>query len=267
MGNRGSSNQSIEQTFDMSTLNESIFEQITKNTQETMASQAGIQNLKVQLRNIRGCAASFNQTIDASTQSSSTFNAESSAQIKNAVETQMQAAADAAVEKSTQLGDLSSLVGGETNMDIKQAVNMEVQNVIENTITTENLNKTVAEQVNIQNGELVIDGYDCREGGSIDWNQNMTAKLAASAITTALTSAVADNELLSSLSASAGATSTSTGGGFAELVDSIGAAISGPFLYIAIVVVILIIGAVIFLLSPAGQNSSKIMATAAAQRI
>ena len=266
MGNRGSSSQSIDQTFNMSNINKSVYEQITKNTQETAASQANIQNLKVVMRNVRGCVANFGQTINAETQSSSTFTADTTTEIKNAITTEMKASADAAMEKSTQLGDLSSLVGGKTNMDIKQTVNMEIENIVENTITTENLNKTVAEQVSIQNGQLIIDGYDCREGGQIDWNQNITAKLAATAITNAVAKAVSENKVLASLSASASGSSKSSGGGFAQLVDSIGGAISGPFMYIAICVVILIIGATIFLLSPAGQNSSRTMSKAAARR-
>ena len=260
------SSQSIEQTFNMSNINKSVFEQITKNTQETAASQANIQNLEVVMRNGRGCNATFGQTIDATTQSSSEFSPEMTTDIKNAIDTEMKAAAGAALERTTQLGDLTSLLS-DSNQDIQQSVNMEIENVVENTITTENLNKTIAEQVSIQGGRLIIDGYDCREGGQIDWNQNITAKLSADAVTKSLTKAVSQNKVLNTLAASADASSTSTGGGFAELVDSIGAALSGPFMYIAICVVVLIIGAVIFLLSPAGQNSSRTLSTAAARRI
>ena len=266
MGNKASTSQSIEQTFNMSNVNKSIFEQITKNTQETAASQANIQNMKVVMRNVRGCNANFNQTIDAETQSSSEFSPETVTEIKNGITTEMKASADAAMEKSTQLGDLSSLLS-DSDQDIKQTVNMEIENVVENTITTENMNKTVAEQVSIQNGQLVIDGYDCREGGQIDFSQNITAKLAAKAVTSAITKAVSENKVLAALAAEASADTSSSGGGFAELVDSIGAAFSGPFKYIAIVIVVLIVGALIFLLSPAGQNSSRTMSSAAARRM
>lgn len=266
MGQKASTTQNIEQTFNMSNVNKSVFEQITKNTQETAASQANIQNMKVVMRNVRGCNANLNQTIDAETQSSSEFSAETVADIKNAITTEMKASADAAMEKSTQLGDLSSLLS-DSDQNIQQTVNMEIENVVENSITTENMNKTVAEQVSIQNGQLVIDGYDCREGGQIDFSQNITAKLAADAVTGAITKAASENKVLSTLAASAGASTASSGGGFAELVDSIGAAISGPFMYIAIVVVVMIIGALLFLLSPAGQNSSRTMSSAAARRM
>lgn len=260
------STQNIDQTFNMSNINKSVFEQITKNTQETAASQANIQNLKVVMRNIRGCNSNFNQTINAETQSKSEFSATTTADIKNAITTEMKASADAALEKTTQLGDLSSLVS-DSDQNISQTVNMEIENVVENTITTENLNKTVADQVSIQNGQLIIDGYDCREGGQIDWTQNITAKLSADAITGAVTKAISENKVLSTLAAEAGGGVTSSGGGFAQLVDSIGAAMSGPFMYIAICVVVLIVGAVIFLLSPAGQNSSRSLSSAAARRM
>jgi len=260
------SSQSIEQTFNMSNVNKSVFEQITKNTQETAASQANIQNMKVIMRNVRGCNTNLSQVIDATTQSSSEFKPDTVTEIKNAITTEMKASADAALEKTTQLGDLSSLLS-ESDQDIQQTINMEIENVVENTITTENMNKTVAEQVSIQNGQLVIDGYDCRERGEINFNQNITATLAAEAVTNAVTKAASENKVLATLAASAGASSTSTGGGFAELVDSIGNALSGPFMYIAICVVVMVIAALLFLLSPAGQNSSRTLSSAAAKRI
>ena len=266
MGNKASTTQNIEQTFNMSNVNKSIFEQITKNTQETAASQANIQNLRVVMRNVKGCPVKLNQMINAETQSSSEFSADTITEIKNAITTEMKASADAAMEKSTQLGDLSSLLS-DSDQNIQQTVNMEIENIVENTITTENLNKTVAEQVSIQNGELIIDGYDCREGGQIDVSQNITAKLAADAVTGAITKAASENKVLAALAADASGSTSSKGGGFAELVDSIGAALSGPFMYIAICVVVMIIAALIFLLSPAGQNSSRTMSTAAARRI
>jgi len=266
MGNKASTTQNIEQTFNMSNVNKSVFEQITKNTQETAASQANIQNMRVVMRNVRGCTTNLNQTIDAETQSSSEFSAETITEIKNAITTEMKASADAAMERSTQLGDLSSLLS-DSDQNIQQTVNMEIENIVENTITTENVNKTIAEQVSIQNGQLIIDGYDCREGGQIDFSQNITAKLAADAVTGAITKAASENKVLAALAADASGSTSSKGGGFAELVDSIGAALSGPFMYIAICVVVMIIAALIFLLSPAGQNSSRTMSTAAARRI
>jgi len=266
MGNKASTTQNIEQTFNMSNVNKSVFEQITKNTQETAASQANIQNMRVDMRNVRGCKTNFNQTIDAETQSSSEFSADTITEIKNAITTEMKASADAAMEKSTQLGDLSSLLS-DSDQNIQQTVNMEIENIVENTITTENVNKTIAEQVSIQNGQLVIDGYDCREGGEIDFSQNITAKLAADAVTGAITKAASENKVLAALAADASGSTSSKGGGFAELVDSIGAALSGPFMYIAICVVVMIIAALIFLLSPAGQNSSRTLSNAAARRI
>ena len=73
MGGGGS--QTINQTFNLSAVNKSIFEQITKNTAESAASQANVQSLEIVMRNVRGCTARFGQKIDAKTQSASTLTA------------------------------------------------------------------------------------------------------------------------------------------------------------------------------------------------
>lgn len=265
MGGGGS--QTINQTFNLSAVNKSIFNQITKNKSESLASQANVQNLEVVMRNVKGCSSKFGQRIDASTQSSSTLTAQTTAEIRNAITNEMQASVAAAVEKATQMGNLQ--FGDKQN--VNQEVTMAMENVVENTITTENINKAVADQVSIQNGKLVIDGYDCREGGDISWDQNIVAKLSAEAITTALSDAIAASEILNKLHAAASGSAKSENKGLSDLVTSFFEGLTGPAKYGIIASVIccclLVLVMIVIGLSPAGQSATKNMGRAGAVRM
>jgi type IV secretory pathway VirB2 component (pilin) len=265
MGGGGS--QTINQTFNLSAINKSIFEKITKNKAESLASQANIQNLEVVMRNVRGCSASFGQTIDASTQSSSELTQTQTDEIKNAITNDMKASASAAVEKATQMGNMQ--FGDKQN--VNQNVTLAIENVIENKITTENINRSVAEQVSIQNGKLVIDGYDCSEGGDISWDQDVTAKLMSEAITKSLSDAIASSEVLNSLHAAASGSSKTENKGLAEVVDSLFAGLTGPIKYAMIACVVccclLVLVMIVLGLSPAGQSATKNLGAAGASRL
>ena len=261
MGGGGS--QTIEQRFNMSAMNKSIYEQITKNQSRASASQATVQNLKVVMRNIKGCSSKFGQTINAEAISSSELTAETTTAIKNAVTNDMQASVSAQIEKATQMGNLQ--FGDKQN--ISQDVQLAITNIVENSITTENLNEAIAEQVSIQGGELIIDGYDCREGGDISWDQDVTAKLSASAVTKALTSAIADNTVLNELAAAASGGASSENTGLAGLLE----AFTGPMRYAIIAAIccccLLVILLIVIGLSPAGQSATANLGRAGASRI
>ena len=265
MGGGGS--QTINQTFNLSAVNKSIFEQITKNTSESLASQANVQNLEVVMRNVKGCTARFGQKIDATTQSSSTLSAQTTTEIKNAITNEMQASVSAAVEKATQMGNMQ--FGDKQN--VNQDVTMAMETVIENTITTENLNRAIAEQVSVQNGKLVIDGYDCREGGDISWDQNITAKLSAEAVTTAMSDAIAASEVLNSLHAAASGNAKTENKGLSDLVGTFFEGITGPMKYAIVAAVLcccfLIIALIAIGLSPAGQSATANLGKAGAARL
>ena len=276
MGGGGSTTQKVEQTFNMKSINKSIYTEINSNMTESLADQVNMQKLVVRLTNVEGCSANFGQKIDASTQSVSQFKDEQVREIKNAITNDMQASASAALEKTSQMGNLSDLgLGGDTDMEIKQNVKMEVQNIIENTITTNNVNRAVAKQVSVQDGVLIVNGFRCAEGGSINWNQDMVAVLAAKAITDQLTQSLAESNTVNKLAASADATGTKKDGGIAEAAEGIGQGFANVAEGIgtgignvmgggqmasaasACVLCIAILAALYFMMSPAGQGATK----------
>jgi len=239
----------------MSAINQSIYNQITKNKSESLASQAQIQTMRVVMKNVRGCTANFNQTINASASSSSRLENQQTTEIKNAITNEMQAAVGAQIEKATEAGNFQ--FGDKQN--VNQEVSLEIKNIIENTITTENINSAIAEQVSIQQGDLIIDGYDCRESGEINFTQDVTAQVAASVVTKNLTDAIASSEILNQLSAAADAAQKSENKGIADIVGTLFEGLTGPAKYAIVasvvcccllVVVMLVLG-----MSPSGQKA------------
>ena len=262
MGGGGS--QTINQAFNMSAINKSIYEQITKTQASASASQATIQNLSIEFRDISGCKVDASQTIDAEAISSSELTSETTTEIKNAVTNEMQAAVQAQIEKATEMGNLQ--FGDKQN--VNQEVTLEIQNIVENTIVTETINEAIAEQVAIQNNRVVF--RDCKDS-DLDFSQNVTAKVAAKVITTALQDAIASSEVMNQLSAAADASQKSENKGLSDLVSSIFEGLTGPIKYAMIACVVccclLVLVMVVLGLSPAGQSATKNLGKGAAARL
>jgi len=248
----------------MSAINKSIYEQITKTQASASASQATIQNLSIEFRDISGCKVDASQTIDAEAISSSELTSETTTEIKNAVTNEMQAAVQAQIEKATEMGNLQ--FGDKQN--VNQEVTLEIQNIVENTIVTETINEAIAEQVAIQNNRVVF--RDCKDS-DLDFSQNVTAKVAAKVITTALQDAIASSEVMNQLSAAADASQKSENKGLSDLVSSIFEGLTGPIKYAMIACVVccclLVLVMIVLGLSPAGQSATKNLGKGAAARL
>jgi len=252
MGGGGS--QTVNQTFNMDVVNKSLMTTITNNQQSLSAAMSNIQKIKVAVDGMGpDCDIKIGQKIDATSQSSAVMSPKTVNEAKTVVSNELVASAAAAMEKTTEAGNLQ--FGDKQNMN--QEVNMAIENVIENTFETNNLNEVISEMINLQEGELTV--RNCN--GKIDFSQDVVASLMAEAITESLTQNIADSEILNKLKAATEGSQKTENKGLADIVDSIGDALAGPIKYIVIACVIcvciLVIGAAIMFLSPAGQNMGR----------
>ena len=263
----GNNEQNISQYFNLSAINQSIYEQYTKNQTTSLASQANIQSMDVVMKNVVGCTSTFRQDIDASASSSSTLTNEQATAIKNAITTEMIAGVKAQIDKVTEFGNFQ--YGDEAN--ISSDLNLEIQNIISNSVNVENINSAIAEQVSIQDKKITIDGYNCLEAGEINFTQDISAQLVATLITNNLTNSIASSELLNKLKADVDAASKVENKGFADLVTSFFDGLTGPMKYALLASVIgcclLVVMVVVMGLSPAGQNATRNLSKAGAARI
>ena len=265
MGGGGS--QTIDQTFDMSTINQSIYEQTTLNKNTSVASQANINTMKIDMRNIVGCTTNIIQNIDATASSSSTLSTKQTTNIKNAITNDMQAAVQAQVDKVTEAGNFQ--FGDKQN--VSQEITLAIQNIISNSIVTENINDAIAEQVSINDGVYTIDGYDCTVAGEINYTQDITAQVVATLVTKNLTDAIASSDILNKLQAAADAAAKTENKGLADIITSFFEGLTGPMKYAMIASVVccclLIVLLIVMGMSPAGQNATRNLSKAGAGRI
>lgn len=264
MGGGGS--QKINQTFDMSAINQSIYEQTTLNKNNSIASQANINTMSLALDGSFGCDINVIQNIDATASSSSTLNNTQTTAIKNAITTEMTAAVQAQIEKVTEAGNFQ--FGDKQNMN--QEITLAIENIVTNTIVTENINSAVAEQVSINDGVYTVRNVDCTQGGSINYTQDITAQVVATLVTTNLTDAIAQSDILNQLQAAADATAKTENKGLADIIGTFFEGLTGPMKYAMIASVVcccmIVVLVVVMGLSPAGQNATRNMSKAASRK-
>ena len=267
----GDTSQSIENTFNFSAINENITNIITNNSSTTTATGANIQGMKVNFGQIIGCDINLSQKITSKTMASSDFTADEITDLQNEITNDMQAAATAALENNTEMGsELGGLLdGGDTEMNVTNSVNMEIQNLVETNITTTNVNSTVAEQVNIQDGELNLKFYDCSDtGAKLDFSQDIMAEVKATSIMNILKEAVQENKILNKMAADTDSYVKKKKGGIAGVLDSVFGGVAGIIGtsqqgamaasgFSTICVCVLVIGLAVMFLSPAGQNMGR----------
>ena len=248
MGGGGS--QTVNQTFNMDVVNKSLMTTITNNQQSLSSAMSNIQKVKVRVGNMGpDCDMKIGQKINASSQSSATMSPKTVNEAKTVISNELVASAAAAMEKTTEAGNLQ--FGDKQNMN--QEVNMAIENVIENTFETNNLNEVIAEMVNLQEGDLEI--KNCN--GKLDFSQDIVATLMAEAITDSLTQNIADSETLNKLKAATEGSQKTENKGIADIVSKV----TGPMKYAIIAsvccVCVLVLGLVAMFLSPAGQNMGR----------
>jgi hypothetical protein len=248
MGGGGS--QTVNQTFNMDVVNKSLMTTITNNQQSLSSAMNNIQKVKVRVGNMGpDCDMKIGQKINASSQSSATMSPTTINEAKTVISNELVASAAAAMEKTTEAGNLQ--FGDKQNMN--QEVNMAIENVIENTFETNNLNEVIAEMVNLQEGDLEI--KNCN--GKLDFSQDIVATLMAEAITDSLTQNIADSETLNKLKAATEGSQKTENKGIADIVSKV----TGPMKYAIIAsvccVCVLVLGLVAMFLSPAGQNMGR----------
>ena len=266
MGGGGS--QSIEQIFDMNVMNKNIYESLTSNKATVTGTQASIQKQQIALKNVRGCGIDVNQKIDATADiSAATINEQKEKIVAN-LESAMVASAQAAIDKATEMGNMQ--FGDKQN--VTQNVNMEIQNIVQNKIVTENVTETVAEQINIQQQQVFMQDIDCvTDGRQIDISQDITAQLAAKAMTKNLKEALAESKVLNKLAADATGEQKSENKGVADIVGTFFEGFTGPAKYAIVASVIccclLVLVMIVLGLSPAGQSATANLGKAGAVRL
>ena len=268
MGGGGS--QTIKNEMNFQSTTKILEENITENTNKVNAAAIQANQMKIsigvnpvtgELGDIIGCKTLIRQTADADVQSEASLTTQSILNSKSKIQDSMQANLSAAMEKSTQAGNFQ--FGDKQNSETK--INQEIETVVENVFKTENINEAVSSAVQTNEADILIGNMDCTLGGELEVTQDLTAKVAATAVMGQVIEKLMETEAVKELAAEIDSKQTSENKGAAEVVDSVGGAAAGiigaatgPMKYAMIAAVVicclLMIGGVAIAMSPAGQK-------------
>jgi len=83
----------------------------------------------------------------------------------------------------------------------------------------------------------------------------------------ALTDALIENKTTNKLTATSDSEQKTENKGLADIIGTIFAGLTGPLIAVVVCVCIIMLAVTLFLLSPAGQNSTRTMANAGAKKL
>ena len=259
MGGGGST--SISQELNMSVVNDILYKSVTNNESINENTMQNIQGMELNVLKNVGCNISTDQTITSSFMATTEQITDSFQMVQNDLVSELQAQAGAALDKQTQMGNMQ--FGDKAN--VEQKINNEIENIVKTELETNNLTKTINESVNIQNQKINIGETICLNGEKLEFKQNISADLAAQAVAKNLLSATTSNKVANEIVTEIDASLKTKAGGAAEVVDSVGGAVSGvlgvmtgPARYAivasAICCCMAVIAMIVLGMSPAGQK-------------
>ena len=259
MGGGGS--QTIKNEMNIKSTTELLTSTMLKSENTTQANCNTAQNLSVKIGHVVGCPSYFGQTASCDVQSSSSDISKSISQSANKVAEDMKTKAAAALDNASQAGNFQ--FGDKSNVETK--INKEIDTIIKDEFSEEKINETMAGAVMIQDGELQVGFYDCTLGGNINFEQDVSAKVAAGAVMNKVMERIVDSDVTKEITSEIDSKNTKKAGGAAEVVDSVGDAAAGvigaymgPAKYAMVASVIccclVVVAAIVMGMSPAGQK-------------
>ena len=270
-----SSKSAVQQTNEFFNKTTNTF--MSENSQNVSASSLNTNTLLFPRSKFIKCRTSVNQNIDSDVVATGQMTTENIQDLTTKLKNDAQAAIDNAATQNT--GFLATSVANSTTAvsDLKTTVT----NIIDNTMKTSTVQNIF---VNAQNknfadySDLYYEcdpayklpggcGKDDTSGCDFVIDQNIKSKVVAKGVADAITKALTDTIIANTSDTSVQQSATQENAGVSELVDSIFKGLTGIWGIIALVVCVFICGALIFLLSPAGQEGSMKMANAGAKRM
>jgi len=259
MGGGGS--QTIKNEMNIKSTTELLTSTILKTENSTQANCNTAQNLSVKIGHVVGCPSYFGQTASCDVQSSSSDISKQISQSANKIAEDMKTKAAAALDNASQAGNFQ--FGDKSNVETK--INKEIDTIIKDEFSEEKINETTAGAVMIQDGELEVGFYDCTLGGNINFEQDVSAKVAAGAVMNKVLERITSSDVTKEITDEIDSKNTKKAGGAAEVVDSAGdaaagiiGAATGPMRYAMIAGVVccflVVVLAVVMGMSPAGQK-------------
>lgn len=240
----------------------------TNNITETSASSTNTQTIRLKFGYADGCPVDAEQSIISKVTVKAKLDNQAVIEFKNSLEASVQ---ETLKQNASMVSGFAAATGGNETEAMNDVQNI-VNEVIDQSVTTNNIQKVCASSFNSQSGELTMD-Y-CKNS-PIKFKQTIVSEIIAENILNNVQNALMENSTIAGIVAHVDQTSSQENKGLNDLVDSMGkaltsmiGAVTGPLagMYIGALCLLAVccIALLYFFLSPAGQNSAKIVAQAGA---
>lgn len=258
--------QTISQSVKLEQISKKTVDEYNLNKNTTNITQTQILSQDATLSGIDNCTYDFSQIANQSAKVDVNLDSDAMFERKDQVKEDFQTAA--AGEIDSKFESWGTTWG--TKSDVKSDVSTIIEEIVEETWTSENIQTTAANQVQILNGKYEITGMSCYEGQPTqNFSQNATQELVVNQIMNQMVQKASEYEKIKSLTTTSEAkniidvkgTLGDAGRAVSGALDSIGKIITGPLMSsIVFAGIALIVALVVFMMlgqSPAGQNAIR----------
>ena len=261
------SKSSVQQTNEF--FNKSTNSFMSSLNQNVSATAGARQSVNLADTSFTGCRVNVSQGASTTVTASGSLKSENIQDLKSKLQNDAKTAIDNAASQKSGFLAPSVANSASATTDLKN----KVTNIIENTMSSSTVQNIVA---NAQNNQRIDAGKmvaTCepkyRFPGEYDFNfdQNILQSVTAKGVADAITNALSDTITQNTTDTAVKQTAKQETQGLNDLVDSIFKGLTGIYGIIAVVCCVIICGALMFLMSPAGQGATSKFANAGAARM
>ena len=222
---------------------------VKNNIVQTTTSTTNQQYLSIESNALIRCPIDTSQKITNSVTTRTVVDDTNLTSLQNSLEQSLNSVAQ---QNASMVNGFASATGGNATETFNKISN-EIDQTIRNTITATNLNEVITNTYNQQTG--VVKLFYC-EDSPIKMNQEIVANVIADNILTTLGSALMNNATISNVVSFADQKSTQENKGLDDLVKAFTGPLGLSAAAAVLICCLLMIGLVLFFLSPAGQESA-----------
>lgn len=258
------SKSSSSSTIDISTLNKSVSNFLSDKASSATASAVNINDMQIEIGKVMGgCDIDASQNIKSSVKALASIDSVSTKDLQNTIKNAANAQIDQAAQAKT--GFFATAPATATTV---QNYKNSVSNIVETNITDKQKSDAFASVFNKNTKTLKIgecgDGPGATNSSKLNASQNIQSDLVAQAIVKSITTDLQKLDATNTTSVGVTQASTAKSSGLEDVIASIFQGLTGIWGIIAAILCVICCGALIFLMSPAGQDATRTAANAGA---
>jgi len=253
-------------TIDIETLNKSVSNFLSEKAASATTSAVNINDMQIAIGKIRGgCDIDASQNIRSTVKALASMDSVSTIDLQNTIKNEANTQIDQAAKAKT--GFFATAPANATTVsDYKN----KVSNIVETNLTDKQKVDAFASVFNKNTKTLTID--ECGDGpgatntAKMNASQNIQSDLVAQALLKSVSKDILALDTTTTTTTTVKQASEAKSSGLEDVIAAIFTGLTGIWGIIAAILCVICCGALIFMMSPAGQNATRTAANAGAAR-